>query len=223
MATLPTRDLKIGQIIDKTLAVIERCAMPALAYFAALAAINIIPGYYTLGNTAVLSTLGVAGIKFVFGVIAAFFALNAMIVRIGLRSRTDGDVFLSYLVLSVVYIVGVVLAFFVFILPGIYVMARWLIAQPLLLARGGAPMAALGESWEQTKEGDFQVFVALLVILVPVIAITIVATFSFGQASALGMVISSLASALGSVLALAMGVAVFGIIDTRERAAGIRS
>jgi hypothetical protein len=222
MATLPTRDLGIGKIIDKTLAVIERCALPALAYFVALALINIVPGYYTLGSTAVLRNLGVTGLKFVFGVLAAFFALNAMIARTGLRSRTDEDVFLSYLALSVVYMVGVVLAFILFILPGIYVMARWIIAQPLLLARGGAPMAALGESWEQTKEGDFQVFVALLAVLAPVIGVTLVATYSLGQASVVGMVISSLASALGSVFALAMGVAVFGMIDARERAAGVR-
>lgn len=221
MPALPSRELRIGTILDKTLAVIERCAVPALAYFVALSAINIGLGYFTLGDPAPLRNLGVSGLKFVFGVIAAFFALRAMIDRTGLRSRADDDVFLSYLVLSVVYMLGVVLAFILFILPGIYVMARWLVAQPLLLARGGAPMVALGESWEQTKDGDFQIFVALLAILVPVIAVTIVATFSLGRDSVTGMVISALASSAGSVLALAMGVAIFGMIDTRERSAGV--
>ena len=41
-------------------------------------------------------------------------------------------------------------------------MARWSIAQPLLVARGDGVMAALGESWERTKDKEFQILGAAL-------------------------------------------------------------
>lgn len=218
MASVAPRDLKVGTILDKMFAVIERSLVAALLYFLLIAALNVGLGYYTLGSTAVLTQLGSAGLKFVVGVIAAFFTLNAMLRRTGLISRTDGDVFLAYLVLSIVYILGVMLGMIAIILPGLYIMSRWIVAQPLLLARGGSPMGALAESWERTKDKEFSILLALLTVLVPVIAVTLVSAVSLGRDSLTGMVVSQLASSAGGVLTLAMGVAIYGLMDSRERA-----
>mgnify|MGYP001555385440 CR=1 FL=1 len=220
MATAAPRNLTVGTILDKMFAVIERSMAASLIYFVVLGALNVALGYYTLGVIAPLPVLGSAALKFVIGVIAAFFVLDAMVGNTGLRSRTDGDVFLSYLVLSVIYTICLVLGFIVIVLPGLYIMARWIIAQPLLVARGGSPMKALGESWERTKDKEFPILLALLVVLVPVIAITIVCTLMLGRDNLTGMIISQLTSSAGGVLALAMGVAILGLLDSRERATG---
>ncbi len=218
MAGIAPREFRAGTILDKMFAVVERSMAAALIYFVALSALNLALGFYTLGSTAILAQLSSAGLKFVIGVIAAFFVLDAMIRRTGLRSRTDEDVFLSYLVLSVVYTLGMMAGFVVFVFPGLYIMSRWIVAQPLLLARGGSPMRALAESWERTKDKEFQILLALLVILVPVIAISLLCTAMLGRASLTGMAISQLASSAGGVLSLALGVAVYGLMETHERA-----
>ena len=218
MAGAASRELEVGTILDKMFAVIERSLAVSLIYFVALSALNLALGYYLLGVIAPLPQLGSAGIKFVFGVIAAFFVLDAMICNTGLRSRTDGDVFLSYLVLSVVYTLGLLVGFIAIVLPGLYIMSRWIVAQPLLIARGGSPMKALAESWERTKDREFTILLALLVVLVPVIAISLFCTIMLGRDNLVGMVISQLASSAGGVLALAMGVGIYGLLESRERA-----
>ena len=67
MATLPTRELKIGAIIDKSLAVLERVAMPALIFVVALTVVNGVIDYFT-ANAAPLSQLAVTPLKIVIGV-----------------------------------------------------------------------------------------------------------------------------------------------------------
>jgi membrane-anchored glycerophosphoryl diester phosphodiesterase (GDPDase) len=91
-------------------------------------------------------------------------------------------------------------------------MARWSIAQPLMIARGDGVMQSLGESWERTKDNEFQILAALLLFLVPTIAISLLCTIMLGRASVAGMIISQVASSASSVLALAMGVALYGLV-----------
>ena len=90
----PPRSLKTGTIIDKTLAVIERSVTPVLAYVAGLTLVNGTITYFTRDMTRITDALvlGLAGI--VVGIVAAYLLLEAAVRRTGLRSRTDGDVFL---------------------------------------------------------------------------------------------------------------------------------
>ena len=138
MASLAPRRLKIGTIIDKTLGVIELNARSALIYVAVLSAINAAITYFSVTELGPTQQMGVEVVKFAIGISAAYVLLEAMLSKTGLRARTTGDVFLPYLGLSIVYALGVMAGFILVILPGLLIMARWIIAQPMLVARGAA-------------------------------------------------------------------------------------
>lgn len=212
MASVAPRELKIGRIIDKTFAVIERCAAAALIYFVALTVIDGAIGYFALGVTAPLQAVAIALLKSAVGIVCAYPFIDVMVRRTGLRSRKEGDVYLAFFALSILSALGVFVGFILIIFPGLYIMARWSIAQPLIIARGGGPISALGESWERTEDNAFQILVAELVFLVPAIAISLFCTLMLGRTSITGTIISQLASSATSVLTLAMGVALLGLI-----------
>jgi hypothetical protein len=219
MASVAPRNLKIGTIIDKTLGVVERAAVPALIYFVALTVLDGAVGYFGLTMTAPLQAVAFALLKSLIGIVCAYLLIDAMVRRTGLRSRTDGDVFLPYFGLSILYTLGVLAGFILLVFPGLFVMARWSIAQPLMIARGDGVMQSLGESWERTKDNEFQILAVLLLVLVPTIAISLLCTFMLGRTSVAGMIISQFASSASSVLALAMGVALYGLVIGVQRAA----
>jgi hypothetical protein len=212
MATVAPRGLKIGTIFDKTLAVVERSARPALIYFVVLAACNGALGYLTANETAIMTQVASTLLKFAISVIAAYLLLGAMLRRTGLLTREDGEAFLAYVGLSVVYSLVVFLGFIAVILPGFYFMARWSVAQPMLIAGGGPAMQALGESWERTKPNEFQILGVVFLILFPAIVISAVATLLLGPASLVGIVVSTIASIAAGLLLLAMSVALYGLI-----------
>jgi membrane-anchored glycerophosphoryl diester phosphodiesterase (GDPDase) len=211
MASVAPRELKIGKIVDKTLAVVERCAGVMLVYFVALTVINGAIGYVVLGM-APLQQAAVSLLKAVFAIILAYLALDAMIRKTGLRTRGPGDVFLPYFAMSILYTLGVVAGFILLVFPGLFVMARWSLAQPLLVARGDGITQSLGESWEQTKDNEFQILAVVLLFLVPSIAISLFCQFMLGKDSVVGLVITQLASSASSALMLAMAVALYGLI-----------
>ena len=212
MASVAPRNLKIGTIIDKTLAVAERAEMPALVYFVALTVLDGAVGYFGLTMTAPLQAVSFGLLKALIGVVCAYLLLEAMLRRTGLRTRGEGDRFLPYFGLSILYTLGVIAGFILIIFPGLFIMARWSIAQPLMIGRGDGIMQSLGESWERTKDNEFQILAALLVFLLPTIVISILCTIMLGRASVAGMIISQIASSASSVLALAMGVALYGLV-----------
>lgn len=211
MATLPTRELKIGAIIDKSLAVLERVAMPALIFLVALTALNCALAYFTL-NAAPLSQLGVTLLRVVVGVFLSYLLLNAMVQRTGLRSRGDADVFLPYFGLAVLYGLAVLVGFILLVIPALFLIARWSLAQPLVVARGERVMQAFGESWERTRGNDFPIIVAVLVLVMIPIAISVVAGIMFAKDDLVGIVVSQLASSVSSLLSLSMSVALYGMI-----------
>lgn len=209
----PPRQLKIGTIIDKTLGVMEHCVAIAAIYVAGLTLFSAAIKYFTLGMTRPVELLGVTVVSFAVSVAAAYFALNAMLEKTGLRSRTSDDVFFAYIGLSILYILGVGLGFIAIILPGLVIMARWSLAQPMMLARGDGVMQALGASWERTKGNEFQIIVAVLALFVVPIAIVIASGAMFGQESAVGIVLTQFVSSAMSALGLAMGVALYGLME----------
>ena len=212
MATLPTRELKIGAIIEKALAVLERSSAPALIYMAGMTVVTGAITYFAL-DFASPTTLGVIEIvKAVIGVVAAYFLLESMVRRTGIRTRGEDDVFLGYLGLSVLYSLGVMLGFILLIIPGLLVMARWSLAQPMLVARGDGVMKALGNSWEQTRGNEFSIIIAALALIAVPIAIIIAAGSMFEREDIVGIVITQLASSATTVVSLSIGVALYGLL-----------
>ncbi|MBO9519262.1 MAG: glycerophosphoryl diester phosphodiesterase membrane domain-containing protein [Porphyrobacter sp.] len=219
MVMLTSRNLKIGTIIEKTLAVIEHCIMPVLIYAAGLTLINSAIGYFTVGMTQPMDQLVIALGKFVVGVVSAYLLFDILLRRTGLISRTEGDVFLPYVGLSILYTLGVTAGMILIIIPGLVIMARWIIAQPLLIARGDGIKQALGESWERTRGSEFTILGALFALLLPLIAVIIACTIMFDPADPVGIVVGQLATSATSVVSLAMGVAIYGLIIGRESTA----
>jgi len=216
MATLLPRQLKIGTIIDKTLAVVELNGRPVLIFVAAFTAANVAITYFSLSLTAPLEQVGVGLAKFVVGVAASYLLLDAMVSRTGLRSRADQDVFFPFVVLSLLYILGVYAGLIAVILPGLVIMARWSIAQPMFIAQGGGVTKALGESWERTRGAELQILGAAFALLILLIAVVIACSVLFDSADLIGIVVAQLATSAISVLSAAMGVALYGLLVGRS-------
>jgi len=220
MATQMSRKLKVGTIVDKALAVLELNAKPVLIYVVAFTAVNFAISYFSLSLTAIMEQVGVGLAKFVVGVAAGYLLLDAMVSRTGLRSRTSEDVFFPFVGLSVLYILGVYAGLIAVVIPGLVVMARWSIAQPMLVARGGGVVATLGESWERTSGAEFQILGAMLALLILPIAILITCSVLFKPEDLVGIAVSQLATSALSIVSAAMGVALYGLIETARDGAG---
>jgi hypothetical protein len=95
------------------------------------------------------------------------------------------------------------------ILPGLFFMARWIVAQPLLLAHGGGPVRALKDSWERTRGSEFPILVAMLALIFVLMAISSLAGYLYETGDPVGIGISQLASSTMSAVMLSMGVAIF--------------
>lgn len=221
MATLPPRTLKIGKIIDKTLGVIERSMSPVLLYIVGLTAINSGIGYYLLSVTAPMQQMQIGLAKFVIGIVFAYFLLDAILRKTGLLSREGGQVLLPYVGLSIITAIGVVLGLIVFILPGLIFMARWSIAQPLLVGRGAGIKEALSASWERTKGNEVQIIGAALALILPLVVILILASVFFGSETVVGIVVTELATSAMTVVSTGVGVAIYGLMTGGEREAQV--
>jgi hypothetical protein len=211
MATAPTRELKIGTIIDKALAVLERCAVPALIFLVTLTAVNCLIDYFTW-DAAPMSQLGVTPLRIVVGVFFSYNLLKVMIDRTGLRSRGDADVFLAYFGLSILYGLAVLVGLILLVIPALFLMARWSLAQPLVVARGDGVMKAFGQSWERTSGNDFPIIIAVLVLVMIPTAIAIAAGVMFEKGDVIGMVVAQVAQSVASLMGLCMGVGLYGMI-----------
>lgn len=213
MATVPPpRELKIGKIIDKTLAVLEHNAVPAALYVAGLTVINTVAGYFSVDLTSPSRATQIGLAQLAVGVVFAYVLLDTALRRTGLRSREGGQVFLPYLGLYLLSALGVIAGLILLILPGLVFAARWSIAQPLLVGRGAGVMDALGESWQRTKGNEVQILVAAFALLLPLIATIILAGILTDPKSLIGIGIAQLATSGLSLVSIAMGVALYGMM-----------
>lgn len=212
MATPPTRELKTGKLIDKALAVLERSAVPALIFVVALTVLCVPITYLTVGSTSFTRLAGAELLRTALVIVCSYFLLVAMLRRTGLHPEGDEDSFLPFIGLSILSALAIMLGVLVFILPGIFMMVRWSMAQPLLVAGQNGVMKSLGESWERTRGNEFQIIGAALALLLPLIAIGIAMMVFFEQTDPVRMVVSQLASSASTVVFLSMAVALYGLI-----------
>ena len=154
---IPTpRSLKTGTVIDKSLGVLEVCARPALIFAVVVTAINAAVKYLTVEMVAPMDQLAIGLGTFAIGVVATYLLIDAMLGETGLRDRSEKDVFLPFVVLSILYTLGVLAGLFLIVIPGLVIMARWSLAQPMLMAQGLGAKQALGESWSRTSGAEIQ-------------------------------------------------------------------
>jgi hypothetical protein len=216
MPTLPTRELKIGKIIDKTLAVLEANAVPALIFVTALTAVGLPITYFSVGSTAPLQVAGGQLLRTAIGVVIGYFMLVTMLRRTGLQARGSDDTFLPFVGLSILSSLAVMLGMIALIIPGLILIARWSIAQPLLVAQGTGVMASLGESWARTRGNEFSILAAVLALALLPIAVIIAVRVWFEQDQIVGMVVAEVATGAITVALMAMGVALYAMILGRD-------
>ena len=210
MSVAAPRELKTGAIVEETLGVLERCAVPFLLFIVALTLLNGAVGYYGLEYTSVMQQVlkGVVGLT--IGVAAAYFLYEAVLARTGLRSRQADDAFLPFVGLAVITTLAIMVGLVALVIPGLYLIARWSIAAPVLMIDGKGPIKALQDSWERTRGSDFSILVAVLLFYgVPTLA-SIASSLVFGPEDPLGIGISQLASAVASALGVAMAAGIYG-------------
>ena len=148
----------------------------------------------------------------VVGIVAGYLLLNAMVRKTNLVSRKGEDAFLAFFGLSLLSGIAVLVGMVLLIIPGLFLIARWSIAQALVVARGDGVMQAFGESWERTRGNEFQILMAMLALLVVFIAIVIAASALFEKTDIIGIVVGQVGSSAMSAVSLAMGVALYGMI-----------
>jgi hypothetical protein len=208
----PPRSLKIGTIIDKTLGVLELNVRPVLLFIAGLTLANGAITYFTRDMTRATDALVLAIAAFAIGIVASYLLLSAAVRRTGLGSRTADDTFLPYCLMSILTILGILGGLILLILPGLVIMARWMLAGTLVIARGDGAKQSLGESWERTRGAEFSILVALLALVIGPIAVSIACGILFDPADPVGIGISQLASSATSAVIQMMGVALYGLI-----------
>jgi hypothetical protein len=210
MTVAPPRELKTGVIVDDTLGVLERCAVPFLLFIVALTLLNGAVGYYGLEYTSAMQQVLKGVVGFTVGIAAAYFLYEAVLGRTGLRSRQSDDAFLPFIGLAVITTLAIMVGLVALVIPGLYLIARWSIAAPVLMVDGKGPIKAMQDSWERTKGSDFAILVAVLLFYgVPTLA-SIAAGIVFGPEDPLGIGLSQLSSAVASALGVAMAVGIYG-------------
>jgi membrane-anchored glycerophosphoryl diester phosphodiesterase (GDPDase) len=162
MTVAPPRELKTGVIVDDTLGVLERCAVPFLLFIVALTLLNGAVGYYGLEYTSAMQQVLKGVVGFTVGIAAAYFLYEAVLGRTGLRSRQSDDAFLPFIGLAVITTLAIMVGLVALVIPGLYLIARWSIAAPVLMVDGKGPIKAMQDSWERTKGSDFAILVAVL-------------------------------------------------------------
>ncbi|WAT18583.1 glycerophosphoryl diester phosphodiesterase membrane domain-containing protein [Aurantiacibacter sp. MUD11] len=206
------RELKIGSIINATLDVIERNMVPALIFVMVVTAVNAAIAYLGLSYTSFTRELAKGAIAFVFAVAAAYVLFEVMLRKGNLVERKSDEELLGYALLSILYSLGVGIGFILIIFPGLYFMARWSVAQPLVIARGNGAIEAMKESWERTKGSEFSILIAIVILIIVPAAISFLVTTGFEPDDLLGITISQLISSASSMIGIAMGGALYRLI-----------
>lgn len=212
MPLAAARDLKVGRIIDGTLGVLEKSVVPALVYLVVMTIFGLGVAWYGLDHTA-LQTQAVLGLgSMVIGIVAAYFLLEAILRRAGYASSLRSDAFLPYIGLAIISAIATMIGLILLILPGLILMARWSVAQPLLLTSRAGVMDALRTSWERTRGNEFPIIAAALALIALFVVVMIFAAVVYDEGDWVGMILSQLASTGMSVVLAAMGVALFELI-----------
>jgi len=225
MATRPNRELKIGEIIDKTIGVLSLTAVPALIFIVVIAGMSagidiyakqaITPG--AVPNMGMIwQLLAFSLLVVVIAFVGSYLLTEAMLKRTGLMSYAGDKRILAFVGMSVLSALGVLGGFILVIFPGLIFMARWIVSGPLLIGKGERVMASLGKSWQMTKGHEFAIIVAMLIVMIVFYGLSYAPQLLAAEVTPALAVISRVASTAGSTIIAAMGVAIYGILSTRN-------
>ena len=151
-------------------------------------------------------------------IIATYFLLSAYLAQRG-RVVDGYKRLLPFVGLYILWSLGVILGFFLLIIPGLILLARWSAAQGFLLGSGSGVIESFGRSWQATKGYAWPVFFAGLVLFLIVTVIggavggVIGAALASTNALAIVGIASGLAEAISGALFAAFSIAVYCLLD----------
>lgn len=136
------------------------------------------------------------------------------------RHRTAGVALfysvITYSIASIGQIIGLVFL----ILPGLYLIARWYIAVPIIIGRGMRIIEGLGKSWDVTRSSAGAIMGFVLVTIIPSILLAIVGISASAGGQFIELIISAMSVLVDSVFAIiSIASAVFvyrKLIDDRQ-------
>lgn len=159
---------------------------------------------------------GVAFGTFIAGVINFFvtYRVTEQILRneglMTVWTRSYGAVFGA----NILTTLGIGLGFVLLVVPGLYLLARWSMVSPIIVAEGLTASQALSRSWEATRSSVWSIAVVYLayilffVMLLAGIGVTSAATGAEDQSIVSSLVINGAASLLG-IAGILIAVAVY--------------
>ncbi|MEL7680462.1 hypothetical protein AAG602_04775 [Citromicrobium bathyomarinum] len=233
------REANVSGILSQTVDVIGAAGRAVLIYVVVLGLFNGIGGLAGLAEmddnvfsvgirSGVLNaeTLGLAATLYqllglVLYVVAAFFLLRQMLEQIGRPAR--GGNLLSYVAMSVLAMIGLMIGFVLLVIPGLILLVRWSAANGFLLSGDKGITGALGASWEATDGRGLSIFGAGLVlwiglavlssIVVGIVAATgFTASGGFSPLFGVAMTVSGLIEAFNNAASFAFSIAVFHLV-----------
>jgi hypothetical protein len=215
------RELKVGLILDRTMAVLEANIIPGIIYVVVFGALGAATTYFSLGAP-------IRGAMFqilvaVATMIGAFVLLEVMLKRSGLLREDRLGMFLPFIGMSILVGIAVGLGFLLIIIPGLVFMARWSICQPVMLVEKGKVFDSMRKSWEMTRGNEFPIILAMLALMVVFVGASIGVGFALPQDSLLGISLSQFLSNVTGVISTAIGVALYQLIIVDEPATDVFS
>ncbi|MBF9151398.1 glycerophosphoryl diester phosphodiesterase membrane domain-containing protein [Novosphingobium jiangmenense] len=159
---------------------------------------------------------GVAFGTFIAGIVNFFvtYRVTEQILRseglMTVWSRSYGAMFGA----NILTTLGVGLGFVLLFVPGLYLLARWSMVSPIIVAEGVTASQALSRSWEATRSSVWSIavvylaYVLFFVMLLGGIGVASAATGAEGQGVASSLVINGAGSLLG-IAGILIAVAVY--------------
>ena len=202
-------DFDTSMILRRTGEMVRLAPGAALIFWLALAlpttALSVLPGG---GSDARFAFVG--GIIGIFG---QFIVSGRVARRAGLMQADNvpGRA-RSYALLSIVSGLAILLGIFLLVLPGLYLLARWSIGVPIVVAEGKGMGAALGGSWTRTRGKAVPICLAFLVVGTGLVASVVLDLFlipEYGPAPPVPMLASNLLAYGSTVLSWFLAMAIY--------------
>ena len=202
-------DFDTSMILRRTCEMVRLAPGAALIFWLALAlpttALSVLPGG---GSDARFAFVG--GIIGIFG---QFIVSGRVARRAGLMQADNvpGRAG-SYALLSIVSGLAILLGIFLLVLPGLYLLARWSIGVPIVVAEGKGMGAALGGSWTRTRGKAVPICLAFLVVGTGLVASVVLDLFlipEYGPAPPVPMLASNLLAYGSTVLSWFLAMAIY--------------
>lgn len=217
----PSDDLTLVALGRQFLALCSLWRLPLALSVIGLAAMYIVADLVvpTTHQPAIQFGLSIAGFVVAYAVTVGLLKASG-----SWWTEDSGPRIASYFGLSFVIGAAVLLGLVCLVLPGLFLLARWMIAYPILLAQGETISVSLSKSWDLTSRVWFNLIAAQLILMVPLlgIALTGFVLTEFAVQSALALVLQDVAISLWSIASIILTIAAYRLlVDKDDRLAGV--